>query len=187
MELLKMALEYYQDFAQQHSDDPGLQAEMGTTYHRIGGILRDLGRYDKAIEAFNQALAIRRELAKGESNENVDQRISLIETLSGIARVNRDKGDHDRAIAFLDEGESILTQMSGTLTPGQRFIELKLLNNRGLVLEEIGNRREEGADAYRGGLELVEQLLAKQPDMSEEDRKPPVTISDTPSAIMESR
>jgi serine/threonine protein kinase len=58
--LLEAALQHYEDFLKQQSDDPGLQAEMAATYFRLGQIYHQIDRNEDALAALKKGLATAR-------------------------------------------------------------------------------------------------------------------------------
>src|SRR5262249_57158414 len=55
-DLLTRALQFYQDFLKEKSDDPGLRQDTGLAYKRVGDIHEMLGEYPAAEKAYQQAL-----------------------------------------------------------------------------------------------------------------------------------
>jgi serine/threonine protein kinase/tetratricopeptide (TPR) repeat protein len=57
-QFLKMALDYYKEFVQEHRDDPGLQADLAVTYLRIARLMHDLNLEEDWLASFEKFLAI---------------------------------------------------------------------------------------------------------------------------------
>jgi serine/threonine protein kinase len=53
--LLEVALEYYQDFIDQCSDDPSLRAELAASHLRVASILEEIGSRSEALAALERA------------------------------------------------------------------------------------------------------------------------------------
>jgi serine/threonine protein kinase/Flp pilus assembly protein TadD len=57
-ELLGSAQKFYQDFAAEHGDDPGLRADLAAALARVGDIHADMGARDPARKAYGQAVEL---------------------------------------------------------------------------------------------------------------------------------
>ena len=55
-ELLESALAFYQQFIDQHRDDPTVQAELAATYRRVGTITEAIGSKEQALAAFHKSV-----------------------------------------------------------------------------------------------------------------------------------
>jgi tetratricopeptide (TPR) repeat protein len=55
-QLLEAALRYYQDFAREHEDDPGLRAELVAIHFRIAVLLHDLDSEEDWLPAFQRCV-----------------------------------------------------------------------------------------------------------------------------------
>jgi serine/threonine-protein kinase len=69
-ELLESALRYYRAFAEQHQDDPAVQAELAQAYYRVGMITEEIGSKKEAAEAYDRSRAIRERLAAADPGDN---------------------------------------------------------------------------------------------------------------------
>src|SRR5262249_8890064 len=69
IELLRKALDFYQQFAQQNSADPPVRTEMTRAYRRMGDIQRFVGEYTAAQQAYESAIAKAQELTTAFPNE----------------------------------------------------------------------------------------------------------------------
>jgi tetratricopeptide (TPR) repeat protein/tRNA A-37 threonylcarbamoyl transferase component Bud32 len=61
--LLEKALQFYREFLDEKRDDPAIQQETALASERVGDILRLLGWYDQATDAYRQAIALLTPLA----------------------------------------------------------------------------------------------------------------------------
>src|SRR5262249_43091480 len=53
--LFQTALKYYQDFLDQRTDDPAVQADLARAYYRLGYITERIGSKTEALQAYEQA------------------------------------------------------------------------------------------------------------------------------------
>jgi serine/threonine-protein kinase len=73
-ELLQSALTYYQDFVQQHGDDPALRSDLAAAYLRVGKMTVQIGSKEEGLNTHQKALALYRELARDEPGNFAVQR-----------------------------------------------------------------------------------------------------------------
>jgi len=110
------------------ADQPELRAEMSAL---MGQLYYDLGLYDRSIELYDAALALRRDP----------------ETLLGLSGVHREKGEYDLAEPLVREALALQRKTS----PGDHARLGATLNHLGLVLTEAGDY-EAGEATYREAL-----------------------------------
>ena len=65
-DLLKSALEYYKEFADQRKNDPSLRKQLANAYFRVGQLTREIGSAPLAIDALRSAQAIWEPLVEGQ-------------------------------------------------------------------------------------------------------------------------
>jgi serine/threonine protein kinase/Flp pilus assembly protein TadD len=61
-QFLANALAFYQEFAEQNSDDPQVRLQMAKAYRRVAGIHEQLGQAERAAAAYQQALTVSKKL-----------------------------------------------------------------------------------------------------------------------------
>ena len=83
-ELLEDALEFYQGFLAQKSDDPDIRHETALTYQRVGRIHIELGNFPEARKALEQSLEHLEELAS-EYPSDTKHTLELASSLSALA------------------------------------------------------------------------------------------------------
>lgn len=113
------------------------------TYSRLGAIYNNLGENQKALNCFNQSLALRRGLG--------DTRGEAI-TLSNIGLVYSDVGEHQEALNYLNLSLSLKTAFNDAT--GKAIT----LNNIGRVYADLGKTKE-AIDSFDKAL----ALLSKDP------------------------
>jgi diguanylate cyclase (GGDEF)-like protein len=137
----------------------GMRRDTALTLHNIGRTNEHLAQWDKALQAFNESLAISRDLqyARGQAY-----------ALRGIAAATAAQGDAHAALQMLDEASSLQKQISDAslaariqLARGKILHQLNRLNESTVALEQartyytqanamidLGETDEELADVY---------------------------------------
>jgi tetratricopeptide (TPR) repeat protein len=72
--LLEKALNYYQEFLKEKSDDPAVKLATAAAYRRVGSIYSELGNKAEAEQAFRTSLEMLRELHAADSNNAAYQK-----------------------------------------------------------------------------------------------------------------
>ena len=111
-ELLELALSYYQEFIEQHSDDPELQMGLADAYSRVGKITKRIGSQNDALDAHQQALKIREKLAADNPGDK-DHQFLLAESLLAMARSHSTFGEEETVIGFFHEGDRMFKRCVG--------------------------------------------------------------------------
>jgi tetratricopeptide (TPR) repeat protein len=81
--LLERARSYYQQFLQQHGDDPRVRKEAALAHKRLGDVSRLLGEHEQAREAYGKAIALSKPLIE-EHPERQEYRAALAETYCNL-------------------------------------------------------------------------------------------------------
>jgi serine/threonine protein kinase/WD40 repeat protein/thioredoxin-related protein len=108
--LLTSALKYYQEFVSQRSKDPDLQEDLAAAYERLGRITADLGAKQEAIQAYENALEIRKDIATVKSDDLVLLR-AIGALHHAIGQIQRDMGNSAAAGQSFDEATSALRRV----------------------------------------------------------------------------
>lgn len=129
-----------------------------------GDILFHVGQFEKSLELFEEATALRRQLqAIDPSNSN--NRKSLAVNLSRVGDAHSLLQDFDRAIETKEESVSIIRDLIKTTDNN-----LELRRNLTIELSSLASsysmaqRLEESAKIHREAVELVQKLLEEYPD-----------------------
>jgi serine/threonine-protein kinase len=162
-ELLDSALKYYQGFLEKHSDDPALQRDLATAYTRVAKITEEISSKDKALEAYQQALNVRKKILQRDPGDlQVQAEIAFHH--QAIGRLLQDLGKGDAALNSLQEASTILR---GLIPQGQD--KLELLNGFAKIYNDIGilyirkNEPLEAMSYYTAALKLQRQLVKENP------------------------
>jgi tetratricopeptide (TPR) repeat protein len=162
-ELLESALQYYRGFLEQRSDDLAVQKDLATAYTRVAKITEEISSKEKALEAYQQALAIRKKLSERESND-LEVQAEVAFHHQAIGRLQKELGELDAALGSLQQASTILRKV----IPQSRE-KLELLNGFANIYNDIGNlyvRKNELLEAmsyYTAALKLQRQLVEENP------------------------
>jgi serine/threonine-protein kinase len=162
-ELLDSALKYYQGFLEQRSDDPVVQKDLATAYTRVARITAEISSKEKAIEAYRQAITMRKKLLEREP-ENLEVQSEIAYHHQAIGRLQRQLGNPDAALKSLQEASTILR---GVIPKSREKDELlnafANVNNDIGVLYVLKNEPLEAMSYYTAALKLQRQLVQENP------------------------
>ncbi|MBN2474695.1 MAG: tetratricopeptide repeat protein [Pirellulales bacterium] len=165
--LLREAAEGYEQFARQPTDDPGLEAERGRAYVRLGETRRLLGEPIESEAAYRQAMSIFTALGQSHPRdrdlqlESADTRLKLAGLLAEIGQRSEADEVYRAAVVRLrrlaqDEPDDLRVQQ--TLASG--------LTDRASLLRELG-RRQEAEEHLKLSIAHFEELLKSSPGKPE--------------------
>jgi eukaryotic-like serine/threonine-protein kinase len=162
-ELLESALRYYQGFLQQHADNPAVQKDLATAYTRVARITAEVASREKALQAYGQALALRKQLLERNAKD-LDLQADIALHHQAIGRLQQ-TDDPNAALKSLQEAAGILR----TVIP-QSHKKLELLHAFASVHNDIGvvyirkNEPLEAMSYYTAALKLQRQLVNENRD-----------------------
>jgi serine/threonine-protein kinase len=165
--LLRTAAAFYDEFVQQHSDDPDVRVEQGRAYERLGAITQEVGSREDAIALHRHALGIFEELAHAQPGIAAYQRelagsaSSLGLLYAATGRPTEAEAAHKRALALRSE--------LADQEPGQPEFQNDLAatqNNLGKLYNDTG-RLPEAETAYRRAIDLRLRLTSALPGIAD--------------------
>lgn len=181
LKLLEQLLQFYERFAQQNQSNQRLRAETARAYRRVGEIQQKLGRFDKADEAFQRALAIYEGLTK-DCNPGESYAIEMAAVYNSLGvSLQISRRHEDARQAF----EQALTLLQGEDSDRSRLEQVRTHNALGQWLgmphrggpphrrgprpdpgpepssESPRGRGSEAEEHLRQALELAQALVAK--------------------------
>jgi tetratricopeptide (TPR) repeat protein len=135
-------------------------ARVATTLNNLGALHRDQNRMEEARKAFEEALEIRRQLARTTPGTYLPD---VAGTLNNLGVLHRDQNRMEEARKAFEEALDTYRQLART-TPGTYLPDVAgTLNNLG-VLHRDQNRVEEARKAYEEVLDTYRQLARTTPD-----------------------
>lgn len=161
------ALQFMESWRKTHTIDGGELNQLGDLYDSFGTLLTRAGKLPESTEAYNKALAIRRELVK-QFPGNDDYKTGLIMTDLNMVSAMADANQISRALPFAQEsvtvGEALYSRH-----PGDPDILNRLgagYNNLGGLYTLLGHN-DEAEKAQLRGMQLRETLAAEHPTIVE--------------------
>jgi serine/threonine-protein kinase len=162
-DLLKSALDYYQEFARRHGTDAKLQAEVARTLFRVAVIEWDLGHADRALAANHRALEILEPLLKEQPTDRGLRREQAKNSgLIGFIHWYEEDGER-KAYPWYEKAIPIFAGLLAE-EPGDRETRRFLANtydNVGLMHSVIS--KQQADDYLRKSWEHRQELVRQQP------------------------
>jgi serine/threonine protein kinase/tetratricopeptide (TPR) repeat protein len=162
-ELLDSALKYYQEFLDQQSDDIAFRKDLATAYTRVAKITAEIGSKEKALEAYQKALAIRKKLLEDEPN-NLEIQAEIAFYYQSMGRLQQQLGNVDAGLKSLVEASASLR---GALPLAKG--EPELISGFASIYTDIGlvyirkNEPLETMSYFTAALKLQRQLVGENP------------------------
>jgi tetratricopeptide (TPR) repeat protein len=157
--ILKDALKFYDDFAEQNAHNPRLQRDTAHAHRRVGAIQQRLGRYREAETAYHQAVQIF-ERQRGVFPEDTEIAVETAETYNQLGLVVEMVGRREEAHWQFDRARGILSTIAHP-APDCRLELAKTHSNLGSILWRL-RRRRQGAQHQQQAILLLEQLVAER-------------------------
>ncbi|WP_208630395.1 tetratricopeptide repeat protein, partial [Amycolatopsis kentuckyensis] len=143
------------------ADDPSLSvADLATSLNNLTVRLGDLGRYEDALAAINEAVDACRQLAEQRPDAYLP---SLAMSLNNLAVQLGDLGRYEEALAAINEATDIRRQLA-VQRPDVYLPDFATsLNNLAVQLANLG-RHEEAMAAINEAVDAYRQLAEQRPD-----------------------
>jgi serine/threonine protein kinase/tetratricopeptide (TPR) repeat protein len=161
-DLLLQAKEFYERFVSEQPDEPGLQAELGKGYARLGDIHQTLGETAAAEANFGKAIAIFEALRRQEPDNPVPQG-ALAESQRNLGTLFRMMSRPDQAQLFLEQAVAsakILADAHGNDANYPHALALAV-NELGILWHDM-NRFERAQEAHLRAIAIEEKLIRPQ-------------------------
>jgi len=154
--ILLNLLKFYDQFAEQNSENPALQQEMARAHHRVGDIHQHLGQYARAEPAYERALQIYQRQGYALRTAVIHNELGRARSATG--RYAEAQQSHERAKAIL------LGNPKHTPKPAEARYELARSDK---LLGDLLHEQSKGRDAaghYIAAMSLLERLCKQSPD-----------------------
>jgi tetratricopeptide (TPR) repeat protein/nucleoside phosphorylase len=141
------------------ADEPS-RIERARLLNSLGAILGELGRYEAALQTANEALAIRRDLAKTRPDAFLPD---LAMSLNNLGLRLSALGRREEALAAAEEGTKIYRELAKS-RPDAFLPDLaRCLNNLGAILGKLG-RLKAALDSVKEATNIYRELAESRPD-----------------------
>lgn len=164
LELLKKALSFYEQFAQQNSTDPEVLKAQAKAHRRAGAIRVYLDQFAEAEQDLSAAIHLY-ETLRAKYPDDREVRHGLATAHLNLALMQFRSGNHGDAIGSLDIGQPLLEKLVAVepREPGYRRDLAQALNNRGTILMQQ-LRMTEAEQNYQRASEIWSELARERPD-----------------------
>jgi serine/threonine protein kinase len=163
--LLEKALEFYERFAEENSDNTTLREETAQAYGRVGIIELKLDQFERAEQALRTAIAMYEQLT-GEFPDVPKYRSNLADAQTTLGIALRLKGKLDEAEKAHHTVMAMYEELASDF-PDEPVYQSDLAGesvNLGNVLLDKGEL-DEAEKAYRNVIAIHEKLVSKFPDV----------------------
>jgi serine/threonine-protein kinase len=162
-QLLASALPYYQEFVQQQSDDPQLEAKRGRAFGRLAYVRQEMGEKEEAVADYREEVAIFARLESAFPDQPA-YRQELARRHNDLGNLLADLGRRDEAEKVYRAALALQEKLAEQLPalPDYRDELARSHNNLGLILADLG-RRDEAEKEHRAALALQEKLAEQFP------------------------
>jgi tetratricopeptide (TPR) repeat protein/tRNA A-37 threonylcarbamoyl transferase component Bud32 len=163
-EMLELGLIYYERFAQEHGDDPGVRADLADTCFRIGSLTAAVGSQEKALGAYRRALPLYQELLAADPASRPFQ-VSLAETQHRIALLLKATGKPEAALTSYREAQARFTRLCQADPADENASRCLawVCNNVGCLYKD-GGHYDDALAYLRQSLTVFEELARRHPD-----------------------
>ncbi|MGD9720752.1 MAG: protein kinase [Pirellulales bacterium] len=165
-ELLQKAVTYYEDFARDLGDDPGVRAELAATHVRVGNIRQLMGELAAAEKSYQRAIDILEQLLQENPND-LQLRESLAGSYHQLFAQQQDTGHLGEAESSLRKAvelrENLAQQFPDDMSyrrvlPRTYLFQADLLKDQG--------REEEADGMYQKLIDMQERLIKDSPEQA---------------------
>jgi len=162
--ILQDALMFYDHFAEQNVGNPRLLRDTATAYRRVGEIHQRLGQYEKAEQAYRQAVEILKKQAM-EYPDDATLARDIAATLNDLGIASQTVRRGDEAKRCFDQAREILSnQLSRSPDSPDCRHELARTHNNLAAMQWRTRRRNEATENHRRALEILKGLVEQHPN-----------------------
>ncbi len=165
-ELLQTALTFYQDFVAKRGHDPGVRAELGWAYARLGTITEQTGSKARAIELLQEAVKVFDQLAQ-EHRGVPDYQHDLAKNLHNLGRLFEQTGQLPKAELHYERAFAIHERLASA-QPAHADYQFDLAKHclsLGTLLEHTGSVQAE--KVLDRGLIVLQRLVRDHPKVAD--------------------
>jgi tetratricopeptide (TPR) repeat protein len=165
-QLLQLAVDFYQKFAQQRGSDDEVQAQRALAYVRLGYLTQEVASKSQAIEVFQKAIPIFQDLASKFPTEP-NYAANLATAYHNIGALHHEMGQFSQSQPFLEKALDLRKQLAAKQShPEFRSVVAQTYDNLGKLFWMSG-KLDPAIDAHRHALEVEEALMKEFPGDSE--------------------
>jgi tetratricopeptide (TPR) repeat protein/tRNA A-37 threonylcarbamoyl transferase component Bud32 len=162
--LLEKAAVFYEKFLQERGDDPAVREEAARSYGRVGLINQQLGHLQESEAAYQQSIALKRQLVEGSPDEPRYRQSLAATYFSGLGHLYLHSQQYDKAEAPLRAGLEILESLTAEypLVAEYQIDLADCYNNLASLYLEM-RQLDRAEKAHRESLTMRDQLARTHP------------------------
>ena len=165
--MVKDALEYLDNLANESAGDPDLQRELVAAYQKVGDVqgnpyLANLGNPDGSIDSYRKGLAILEALPLTDAN-NAQTRVYLAQSYEKIGDILWAKGESAESQTNYRQALSISEELMTENALPDAYSFVSLYNRIGQTEEQAGDL-DTALQSYQTSLNKGQNLSAAEPD-----------------------
>jgi tetratricopeptide (TPR) repeat protein len=161
-QLLQLAVDFYQKFAQQRGTDDDVQAERARAYMRLACLTQEVASKSQAVEVFQKAIPIFQGLA-GKYPAEPNYAADLASAYHNIGVLHWETGQFDQSQTFLQKALDLRKQLAAQERhPQFRAAVANTYDNLGKLFW-VSGKIDLSIDAHRHALEVEEALMKEFP------------------------
>jgi serine/threonine-protein kinase len=162
-ELLESALKYYRGFAEQHQDDPAVQAALAQAYHRVGRITEEVGTKAEALTALQRARDLYEMLTRARPDD-APLANELANCYSEIGILQSQTGQPADGLRSLEQAVAL----GGTLTRNHPDVatyryDLATIYRRLAHVQKLHGKADDAVASLHHSLALLDDLARSDP------------------------
>ncbi len=181
-DFLEKSLQFYQEFAEERSQDPVEQLETAKAYRRMGSIYESLGENDKSKESHEKSIAITQKLSLDfptarEYREELADNFSLLGYLQMYSNQLDDAKDSFEKSLAIYEKLVLDFQAKNSLRVG---LAVNRHNIGNILSGSLGGEShpEEAKNLYSVAVDLYRELITDEPEVADHQSSLGGTLND---------
>jgi serine/threonine-protein kinase len=168
-QLLETAMQFYEQFTSELSDDPDLRFEQVFVLGALADLEHEVGDKSKAIDWYQRAIEIMEPLAAEQpANRNYLERLSTLQ--NNIGHTHRQLGQWAESLAAIESARAMqLKLLEADPTNDMYKFNLAASCSHLAALHRHAGRHDDVERLYREGLALVQGLPRTVPDFTQRE------------------
>ncbi len=157
--LLEAALPYYDQLHKIAPTDEQSKAARAETLNQLGGVKRDLGRFDESLASFEESAKLFDQLS-ADNTAKIDYRQSLAKVLVNLADHYRTRGASSESLEY-EQHALALRQQLASEHPDNDLLHLELAQSYTNV--GVGTQEIDGREMLERAIEIWQELADRFP------------------------
>ncbi len=158
--LLEAALPYYDQLHEISPTDEQSRAARAETLNQLGGVKRDLGRFDESLASFEESAKLFDQLA-AENATKISYRQSLAKVLVNVADHYRTRGASSESLEYEQHALELRLQLASE-HPDNDLLQLELAQSYTNV--GVGTQEMDRREMLERAIEIWQELAERFPD-----------------------